>query len=135
VAIISNRVMCNTVYGEEVSMEDGLKLSCPDGASISGGIQITDSELIFFKKTGDTSKPLVFFETAGGLLYNALIPCEEAFRIRMDDIKEVKRERRGFKKDVCDIILKTGETYVAFFVHPRDTTDFLERAMIRAAQG
>ena len=108
-------------------MEDGLKCFLTDGSYFLGRMEITDSEIIIYKKNWWIC---VLLGTVG----YAISTGKEYERFNISDISDAARESFRLNRNAYHVTLKhdRGE-FMFIFDHPRLTIGYLD-AMILEAQ-
>lgn len=99
--------------GEPV--KDRVNIVYPDGHSEIGDLYISDTELVFVKK----SKSVMI---AFGFLGNRMEKGEEKLCFRVSDIVNGQRTRIGLNRNVYQINLRSGESYRLCLNHPKTVT-------------
>ena len=101
-------------------MKDNAVVVYPtDTLNQEGKIEITDIDIIFYKK----SKAV---RAMFGAIGSALSEGKEAFRFSFNDIDKIEMKRYLLRKKGCYITLSNGQTYIFIFSSPDSTYEFLK---------
>lgn len=97
------------------TVKDRVNIVYPDGHSEIGDLYISDTELMFVKK----SKGVMI---AFGFLGNRMEKGQEKLCFRVSDIVNGQRTRIGLNRNVYQINLRNGESYRLCLNHPKTVT-------------